>query len=226
MHSWHDHDRVFLLCCHCEHTVTLTFLTISHSSCQSSNSTKRRNWYPHSPLGFCPWQTSNLYLWHTEKWYKRQAHWAQMFHLCNTMPDPSSTTLGGSSQLTEGKATPTTVLLLPYSKQDILLSCIPRHHASTMCISHTSPTFCVNPASMECRSLHTSSAMSLFSCGVNILLIKLVVCWCSDTTIHSLQVQSYLIMSGLSKLMLAGGNPQLLAETATMPLPNPSLFVG
>jgi hypothetical protein len=33
-------------------------------------------------------------------------------------------------------------------------------------------------------------------------------------------------MSGLSKLMLAGRNPQLLAETATMSLPNPSLFVG
>ena len=26
--------------------------------------------------------------------------------------------------------------------------------------------------------------------------------------------------------MLAGGNPQLLAETTTMPLTNPSLFVG
>ena len=33
-------------------------------------------------------------------------------------------------------------------------------------------------------------------------------------------------MSGLSQLMLAGGNHQLLAEMATMPLPNPSLFVA
>ena len=41
-----------------------------------------------------------------------------------------------------------------------------------------------------------------------------------------LHVQSHPIMSGLSKLMLAHGNSQLLAETATMPLPNPSLFVG
>ena len=39
-----------------------------------------------------------------------------------------------------------------------------------------------------------------------------------------LHVQSRPIMSGLSKLMLAGGDPQLLAETATMPLPSPSLY--
>ena len=88
------------------------------------------------------------------------------------------------------------------------------------------PHSCVNPASVECCSLHTSSAMALFSCGVDVLLIKLVGCWCSDAMLHYLHVQSHPIMSGLSKLMLAGGNPQLLAETATMPLPNPSLFVG
>jgi hypothetical protein len=36
------------------------------------------------------------------------------------------------------------------------------------------PRFCVNPASEECCSLCTSSAMALFSHGVNALLIKLV----------------------------------------------------
>ena len=68
--------------------------------------------------------------------------------------------------------------------------------------------------------------MALFSQGVNALLIKLVGRWHSDAMLHYLHVQSHPIMSGLSKLMLAGGDPQLLAETATMPLPNPSLLVG
>ena len=85
------------------------------------------------------------------------------------------------------------------------------------------PHFCVNPASVECRSLCTSSVMATFSCGVDALLIKLVGCWRSDAILCYLHVQSCPIMSGLSRLMLAGGNPQLLAETATMPLPNPSL---
>ena len=35
-------------------------------------------------------------------------------------------------------------------------------------------TFCVNPVSMECHSLCTSSTMTLFSFGVDALLIKLV----------------------------------------------------
>ena len=68
--------------------------------------------------------------------------------------------------------------------------------------------------------------MALFSHGVDALLIKLVGCWRSDAMLCYLHVQSRPIMPGLSKLMLAGGNPQLLVETATMPLPNPSLFVG
>ena len=68
--------------------------------------------------------------------------------------------------------------------------------------------------------------MALFSCRVDALLIKLVGCWHSDAMLCYLHVQSSPIMSGLSKLMLASGNPQLLAETATMPSPNPSLFVG
>ena len=41
-----------------------------------------------------------------------------------------------------------------------------------------------------------------------------------------LHVQPYPMMLGLSKLIHAGGNPQFLAETTTMSLPNPSLFVG
>ena len=83
--------------------------------------------------------------------------------------------------------------------------------------------FCVNPASVECRSLRTSGAMALFSRGVDALLIKLVGRWRSDAMLRYMHVQSCPIMSRLSKLMLAGGNPQLLAETATMPLPNPPL---
>ena len=88
------------------------------------------------------------------------------------------------------------------------------------------PRFCVNPASVECRYLCTSGAMALFSHRVDALLIKLVGCWHSDVILCYLYVQSCPIMSGLSKPMLAGGNPQLLVETTTMPLPTPSLFVG
>ena len=65
--------------------------------------------------------------------------------------------------------------------------------------------------------------MALFSHGVDALLIKLVGRWRSDEMLCYLHVQSRPIMSGLFKLMLAGGNPQLLPETTTMPLPNPSL---
>ena len=86
----------------------------------------------------------------------------------------------GSSQLTQGKARPTTVLLLPYRKQNLLLSCIPRHFANTLCIALYHLHFCVSPASVECHSLCTSSAMALFSCRVDALLIKLVGCWHSD----------------------------------------------
>jgi hypothetical protein len=68
--------------------------------------------------------------------------------------------------------------------------------------------------------------MALFSCGVNALLIKLIGHWRSDAMLCYLYVQFYPIMSELSKLMLAGGYPQLLADTTTMPLPTSSLFVG
>ena len=72
---------------------------------------------------------------------KWRVYWPWTFHLCNTLPHPRSSTLGCSSQLPQGKATPTTVLLLPYSKQGLALSCIPRHHAITPFISPTSPSF-------------------------------------------------------------------------------------
>ena len=47
------------------------------------------------------------------------------------------------------------------------------------------PRFCVNPASVECRSLRTSGAMALFSRGVDALLIKLVGRWRSDAMLRS-----------------------------------------
>ena len=100
-------------------------------------------------------------------------HCSWMFHLCNTLPHPCSSTIGGLSRFPQGYATPTTVLLLSCSLQVLLLSCIPRHHPSTLCSSPTSPHFCVNPASVECYSLPTSGAMALFSCKVDALLIKL-----------------------------------------------------
>ena len=50
------------------------------------------------------------------------------------------------------------------------------------------PRFCVNPASVECRSLRTSGAMALFSRGVDALLIKLVGRWRSDAMLYYLHV--------------------------------------
>jgi hypothetical protein len=94
----------------------------------------------------------------------------------------------------------------------------------TSALNH--PHFCDNPASMECCSLQTNGATTLFSCRIDALLIKLVGHWHSETMLHYLHVQSHPIMLRLSKLMLAGGNPQLLAETAIMPLPKPFIFVG
>ena len=85
------------------------------------------------------------------------------------------------------------------------------------------PRFCVYPASVKCCSLHTSGSMALFSHRVDALLIKLFGCWHSDAMLCYLHIQSCHIMSGVSKVMLADDNPQLLAEAATMPLPNPSL---
>ena len=59
---------------------------------------------------------------------------------------PSSSTPAGSYQLPQGKATPTTALLLPYSKLNRPLSCIPRHQPNTLCISPTSPMFLCQPS--------------------------------------------------------------------------------
>ena len=89
---------------------------------------------------------SNTYLWHTEKRCKRRAHRTRTFYLRDTLPHLSSSPPGDPSQLTRGKARPTTVLLLPYRKQDLPVSCIPRHHESTLCISPTSPTFLCQPS--------------------------------------------------------------------------------
>ena len=87
--------------------------------------------------------------------------------------------------------------------------------------------FCEYLAFIECHSLCTIGAMALFSFRADALLIILVAHCCSDAMLHYLHFQSCPIMSGLSKLMLAGGSSQLVAETVTMPLPNPSLsYVG
>ena len=50
------------------------------------------------------------------------------------------------------------------------------------------PHFCDNPASMECCSLQTNGATTLFSCRIYALLIKLVGHWRSDTMLHYLQI--------------------------------------
>ena len=63
-----------------------------------------------------------------------------------TQPHPSCSPLGSSPRFTQGKARLTIVLLLPYSKQDLPISCIPRHHASSLCVSPTSPTFLCQPS--------------------------------------------------------------------------------
>ena len=60
---------------------------------------------------------------------------------------PSSSTSGGSPQLPQGNATSTTVLLSSYSKQELLLSCIPRHHPNTPCNNPSSLAFLCQPSS-------------------------------------------------------------------------------
>ena len=52
----------------------------------------------------------------TQKNGIKGVHWPQLFYLCNTLHHPSSSTLGGSPQPIQGKVTPTTLLLLSYSK--------------------------------------------------------------------------------------------------------------
>ena len=63
--------------------------------------------------------------------------------------------------------------------------------------------------------------------GSNPLLITLLDHWYSDAVHCYLLVQSFPIMSGLSKHMLFGCGAKLLPETNTMARPNPFfLFVG
>ena len=61
--------------------------------------------------------------------------------------------------------------------------------------------------------------MGLIPCSSSLLATGVL-------TLCYIHVQSCPIISGLSKLMLASGNSHHLLETTTMPLPNPSLFVG
>ena len=98
-----------------------------------------------------------------------------------------------------------------YTSQDItqILCAAAPHHA----------WLSVNTASVECCSLCTSAALALFTCRVDILLIKLVGHLHLYVILYYWHVQSSLIMSGLSKLMLSGGNPQLLADAPTQPIP-------
>ena len=96
---------------------------------------------------------------------KRQAHWPQKVHLCNTLPHPGSTTPNGSSQLPQGWVKPPTVLLLTHSKQGLPPSCIIRHHPRSLTAALHHLYFCFNPASLEYCSLCPSSVLSLFSCG-------------------------------------------------------------
>ena len=129
------------------------------------------------------------YHWNTEKQCKRQAHWPWTFHLHNTLPYPSSSPLGGPSNL--HKAKPDQPLCSYYhtvsksyqylASQDITQVL----HASTL----HDPRFCVNPASVECCSLCTSCAMALFSCRLmpysSSLLATGVLTQCSATYMSS-----------------------------------------
>ena len=193
------------------------------SSCQMLNSITTTNLCLFSLPSCCTQQTYYPSPLTYKEQGKRQVHWPWTFQNCNTLPHPGSSTLGGPPQPSQGSATPTTVLLFHtascsyhnLASQDIaqVLQASALHH----------PHFCINPVFIRCSSLHTSSTMALFlmgltPCSSNLLATGI---WmpCSTTCISSPAP----IMSGLSKLLLAGGNPQLIAETATMPLPNPTL---
>ena len=223
MHSWHDHDWFFLLCCYCEHTVTFENEPFKLLKVQ---------FYQDKAV---PTQSSKLlhmaaFLTLTFYTYKKGINDKRIGHSHSTSATlcPIVVVVHQVAHVNLHKAKPHQQLRCSYctvsktyhylASQDIMQVL----HASAL----YDPCFCVNPASVECCSLCTSSAVALFSCRVNALLIKLVGCWHSDVILCYLYVQSCPIISGLSKLMLAGGNPQLLMETTTMPLHNPSLFVG
>ena len=220
-HSWHDHHWLLLSTwpggTHIE--IWQQFLQVDKFSVLQGQQTCTNRVFQvaaHSRL-------FNPYLWYSKEWFKRYVHWPQSFYLCNTLPHPSNSTLGGSPQPTQGKLhQPLCSYYHTASNSYCYLASQDIMQVLWASVQHLL-YFCVNPASVECHSLHTSSAMALFSCRVDALLIKLVGHWHSDAMLHYLHVQSCPIMSGLSKLMLAGGNSQLLPETTTMPLPNPSL---
>ena len=87
------------------------------------------------------------------------------------------------------------------------------------------PSFFVNPVSVTSYSLHTSSSTGLFSCSVNKMLMNLAGHKYTKVMIHYLEVQSCPIMLGLSKVMFASVDIQLLVEKSLMVLPNPSLCI-
>ena len=221
MHSQHDHHWFFFLCRPGEHRVTFDNEPFKLSNVQFYKDNK--------PL---PIQSSKLlhtadFLTLTFDMQKNGIKGERIGHGCSTSATlcPILAVAHQVAHLNLHKAKLHQPLYSYYhtasssyrylASQDItqVLQASALHH----------PRFYVNPASAECRSLCSSSAMTLFSRRVDALLIKLVGYWYSDAMLCYLHVQSCPIMSGLSKLMLAGGNPQLFAETATMPLPNPSL---
>ena len=116
--------------------------------------------------------------------------WPQMFHLHDTVPHLAIA--HWVTHLNLQKAKPDQPLCSYYhtaskayhylASQDItqVLCASALHHLH----------FCVNPASVECCSQHTSRAMALLSQGVDALLIKLVGRWHSDAMLCYLHVQS------------------------------------
>ena len=143
-----------------------------------------------------------------------------------TLLHPSSSTLGGSSQ--PHIAEPNQLLCSYYHSaiKTYHYLVIPRHHPISLCSSPTSliflcqPNFCQVPLATykKCNGTFPSQG-ECTACQPCWLLVF----W---QMLFYLPVQSCPIMSGLSKLMKAGENSQLLAETAIMPLPNSSQFVS
>ena len=115
------------------------------------------------------------YLWHIQKWCKREVHWPWTFHLCNTLSNPSSCTLSGPIKLSQGWSKLPTVLLVPNGKQYLPLFCVPRHCPSSTCNSPTSPAFLCQPNFYGVLLTMYQLCYVTFSCGVNSLLITL--CW-------------------------------------------------
>lgn len=118
-------------------------MTTRHSSCQIHNATATT-----TNLCLC-----RLLTWSTQQTFcsshfthqnlcTRQVHQPRICHLYNTLPHPNGSSPYGSSQHPQCYATPTAVLLLPYSKQVLPLSCFPKtpskhsvHQPYIICIS-------------------------------------------------------------------------------------------